>query len=165
MFLSPATRPHRCVCPPVAEASPRAVQAGVAPPPLAGAAADLRALASRTTTCIVATAAATIVALSSPAAPALAAADFSTPVVDQAKVLPSGRMAEVRDSLNRLEERTSFQVRVFTKFGGVGDATAAEIREGWGVGEKTVRRRLFILLVLLLMVSTLLLGHCPQSVL
>lgn len=61
-----------------------------------------------------------------------------TPIVDAARVLPSGVIDSKQSQLRQLESDTGFKVRLLSRYGPSDSPSVEDIRSGWGVDEKTV---------------------------
>jgi len=89
--------------------------------------------------------AAALVAAAMSASPPLALADElpnrisdSTPVLDLARVIPTGNIESLQQQLRTLETETGWRVRVLSRFAQAGSPSIEEIRSGWHVDDKTI---------------------------
>lgn len=60
------------------------------------------------------------------------------PVLDLARVVPSGRLEGLQQQLKQLEGETGWRVRVLTRFGPSDEPSVEELRAGWTVDERTI---------------------------
>lgn len=62
----------------------------------------------------------------------------SLPVLDLARVVPSGKVDALQQRLRSLEDDTGWRVRMLTRYGPSDTPTIEEIRKGWHVDGKTI---------------------------
>ncbi|GAB4820847.1 hypothetical protein N2152v2_007893 [Parachlorella kessleri] len=60
------------------------------------------------------------------------------PVLDLAKVVPSGRLEQLQQELKQLERDTGYRVRLLTRYGPSDEPSVEQLRRGWNIDEKTV---------------------------
>lgn len=72
------------------------------------------------------------------AVPTYVTVDNNHPILDLARVIPSGKSTALQDAVLSLEADTGWRVRMLTRFGPSNNPSIEQLRSGWSVDDKTV---------------------------